>query len=129
MFANIFGFPQLSNYVKQYPRLVAILNAGPLKYIKFVVLKLYVIVFMGYCLGPFVLLKLHRYIANFLFAYPYFVLIMISLIQVISINSVRGFIVQKRLMHCHISGGGSSTTLCSSLDMSCLLGGLCMLLL
>ncbi|KAK3863273.1 hypothetical protein Pcinc_018957 [Petrolisthes cinctipes] len=51
----------LSTFVKQYPRLVSILNAGPLKYIKFVVLKVYVIVFMGYCLGPFVLLKLHRW--------------------------------------------------------------------
>ncbi|XP_068223260.1 lysophospholipid acyltransferase 5 isoform X2 [Palaemon carinicauda] len=51
----------LANYVNQYPKIVSLLNAGPLKYIKFVVLKVYVVIFMGYCLGPFVLLKLHRW--------------------------------------------------------------------
>ncbi|XP_042872826.1 lysophospholipid acyltransferase 5-like isoform X2 [Penaeus japonicus] len=51
----------LASTVNQYPRLLSVLNAGPLKYIKFVILKLYVVVFMGYCLGPFVLLKLHRW--------------------------------------------------------------------
>nr|XP_053646763.1 LOW QUALITY PROTEIN: lysophospholipid acyltransferase 5-like [Cherax quadricarinatus] len=51
----------IASYVSQYPRIISLLNAGPLKYIKFVVLKLYVIIFMGYSLGPFALLKLHRW--------------------------------------------------------------------
>ncbi|XP_076032555.1 lysophosphatidylcholine acyltransferase 3 protein nessy isoform X1 [Oratosquilla oratoria] len=51
----------LTLVLNRYPRVVQVLNAGPLKYIKFVLLKLYVIIFMGYCLGPFVLLKLHRW--------------------------------------------------------------------
>lgn len=89
-FDNVFDFPQLSNYVKQYPRLVAILNAGPLKYIKFVVLKLYVIVFMGYCLGPFVLLKLHRYVTNVIFAWHYYLfIVMISVMEVTYVNAAK----------------------------------------
>ncbi|CAL4063406.1 unnamed protein product, partial [Meganyctiphanes norvegica] len=51
----------LASMVNRYPRLVMLLNAGPLKYVKLFVLKLYVVVFMGYCLGPFVLLKLHKW--------------------------------------------------------------------
>lgn len=51
----------LAAMVNRYPRLVMLLNAGPLKYVKLFVLKLYVVIFMGYCLGPFVLLKLHNW--------------------------------------------------------------------
>lgn len=52
----------LSSTVSKYPRIVSAINAGPiLIFIKFVIKKLYVVIFMGYCLGPFVLLKFHRW--------------------------------------------------------------------
>ncbi|XP_037797486.1 lysophospholipid acyltransferase 5-like [Penaeus monodon] len=52
----------LSSTVNKYPRIVSAINAGPLViFIKFVIKKLYVVIFMGYCLGPFVLLKFHRW--------------------------------------------------------------------
>ncbi|XP_063614624.1 lysophospholipid acyltransferase 5-like [Penaeus indicus] len=52
----------LSSTVSKYPRIVSAINAGPLViFIKFVIKKMYVVIFMGYCLGPFVLLKFHRW--------------------------------------------------------------------
>lgn len=48
--------------LRKYPQLVSTLESPPLSYILFVVMKIYTITFMGYCLGSFVLLKSSKWL-------------------------------------------------------------------
>jgi len=56
---------RISNIVSRHPRLVEQLDGPLIRPARLVLMKLYVMVFFGYCLAPFVLLQTHRWMALF----------------------------------------------------------------